>query len=382
MVVRSLLSRAFLRSMATAADRPATGAAKILAGSKTISPAGSFRDKFVAAFDKIKKELLADCDAFQFTRESREWVSKMLDYNVPGGKLNRGLSVIDSLVLLKSEDELSRDEIEQAFALGWCIEWLQAYFLVMDDIMDDSHTRRGKPSWFKQPNVGLVAANDALLLRNHVPRILRKYFHGQLYYFDLRELFDEVEYQTACGQMLDLITSPAGKVDLSKYVMETYLRIVKFKTAFYSFYLPVACALYMSGESDNSKFESAKQILLQMGTYFQIQDDFLDCYGHPDVIGKVGTDIQDAKCSWLIVRAIERADASQKTRLENNYGKKDNACVEEVKKVYNDLGLAAAFSEYQQTSYGRILSAIDREKSTRLQGVLSLFLEKIYKRQS
>ncbi|EFJ17902.1 hypothetical protein SELMODRAFT_113668 [Selaginella moellendorffii] len=48
-------------------------------------------------------------------------------------KLNQGLLVIDNLVLLKSKDELSQDEIKQAFALGWCIEWLQVYFLVMDD---------------------------------------------------------------------------------------------------------------------------------------------------------------------------------------------------------------------------------------------------------
>ncbi|KAM0026614.1 putative transferase [Helianthus debilis subsp. tardiflorus] len=26
--------------------------------------------------------------------------------------------------------------------LGWCIEWLQANFLVLDDIMDESHTNR------------------------------------------------------------------------------------------------------------------------------------------------------------------------------------------------------------------------------------------------
>ena len=33
----------------------------------------------------------------------------------------------------------------------------------------------------------------------------------------------QVEYQTASGQMLDLITTPAGEVDLSLYVMPTYV---------------------------------------------------------------------------------------------------------------------------------------------------------------
>ena len=81
---------------------------------------------------------------------------QMLDYNVPGGmvethpkilqdfvvlrlydelidakffllfagKLNRGLSVIESYKLLKQGEELSDDEVFLASALGWCIEWV------------------------------------------------------------------------------------------------------------------------------------------------------------------------------------------------------------------------------------------------------------------
>lgn len=51
---------------------------------------------------------------------------------------------------------------------------------------------------------------------------------------------------TVMGQCLDLITSPIdGKVDFTKFTEERYNAIVKWKTAYYSFYLPVALAMYM-----------------------------------------------------------------------------------------------------------------------------------------
>lgn len=35
--------------------------------------------------------------------------------------------------------------------------------------------------------------------------------------------------------------------------------------------LQVACALLLAGETNVAKFEAAKEVLVQMGTYFQVQ---------------------------------------------------------------------------------------------------------------
>jgi len=47
-----------------------------------------------------------------------------------------------------------------------------------------------------------------------------------------------------------------------------------------------------------------------------MQDDYIDCFGDPKLTGKVGTDIEDNKCSWLIVQALSRADDEQRAALE------------------------------------------------------------------
>ena len=60
------------------------------------------------------------------------------------------------------------------------------------------------------------------------------------------------------------------QVDLSKYTLPTYMRIVTFKTAYYSFYLPVACGLVIGGRSSEEDLQVAKEICLQMGQYFQV----------------------------------------------------------------------------------------------------------------
>jgi hypothetical protein len=46
-----------------------------------------------------------------------------MDYTVPGGKLNRGLSVVASVAILKGR-ELTESEYFKAAVLGWSVEWV------------------------------------------------------------------------------------------------------------------------------------------------------------------------------------------------------------------------------------------------------------------
>ncbi|BAT75023.1 hypothetical protein VIGAN_01281700 [Vigna angularis var. angularis] len=69
------------------------------------------------------------------------------------------------------------------------------------------------------------------------------------------------------------------------------------------------------------------------------RDDYLDCFGDPDTIGKIGTDIEDFKCSWLVAKALKLSNEKQKKVPYDNYGSADPENVAKVKALYNELNL-------------------------------------------
>lgn len=218
-------------------------------------------------------------------------------------------------------------------------------------------------------------------MESSVYRLLRVYCRDQPYYVNLMEMFLQASYHTELGQVLDLITAPPGDVDLSRFTEKRYKSIVKYKTGFYSFCLPVAVAMYMAGINGEQEHASAKEILLELSEFFQIQDDYLDLFGDPSVTGKIVTDIQDNKCSWLVVQCLKRASPEQRQILQENYGQQDPEKVARVKALYEEMGLPAEFRKYEEDSYSRLLSLVERRADPLPHSIFLGFAHKLYRRK-
>ncbi|KAL8828670.1 MAG: hypothetical protein Q9170_006501 [Blastenia crenularia] len=337
--------------------------------------------EFESVFEQLVQDLLDDTKQYNMPENAQQWYKDSLNYNATGGKCNRGMSVVDTISLLLNRP-LSQSELFQASTLGWMTELLQACFLVSDDIMDGSHTRRGQPCWYNAPKVGLIAINDAFMLENAIFILLRKHFKAHPQYVEFLELFHTTTFQTEMGQLCDLITAPQDKVDLDQFSMQKHSFIVTYKTAYYSFYLPVTTALHYLSLATPKNLKQADEILIPLGEYFQVQDDYLDVYGAPEVIGKTGTDIQDNKCSWVINKALEKANPEQRKVLDECYGRKDGEKEKKVKEIFEELELEKEYLQYEERVVGKIRDMIEKvdESEGLKREVFEQFLKKIYKR--
>jgi len=228
----------------------------------------------------------------------------------------------------------------------------------------------------------MIAINDAFMLESSIYYILKKHFKSHPAYIDLVELFHDITFQTEFGQLCDLITAPEDQVDLNNFSMEKYTFIVIYKTAYYSFYLPVALALHYLQAATPGNLKQAHDILIPLGEYFQIQDDYLDAFGDPSVIGKIGTDIKDNKCGWLINQALLICTPEQRKILDANYGQKDDAKEAVVKKLYTELQLEQRYRDYEEkrvTELREMITMVDEGQGLKKE-VFESFLAKIYKR--
>lgn len=245
--------------------------------------------------------------------------------------------------------------------------------------MDNSEYRRGKSCWYRQEDIGLTAINDAAMLKSSIFSILKRHFRSHPEYCAFMELLEEAAFRTELGQLCDTQICTTSVEDMTG---ELYAFIAINKTAFYSFYLPVALALHYFQLSCDGNLSQARNILLPMGEYFQIQDDYLDVFGDPQVTGKVGTDIQDKKCSWVLVQALKHCNPNQRQVMLSSYGQQSSNHVASVRQVFQDLDMETTYQQFEETKIKELESEIERvdEKMGLRKDVFSMVLSKIARR--
>ncbi|XP_051158389.1 farnesyl pyrophosphate synthase-like [Leptopilina boulardi] len=315
--------------------------------------------ELMAMWPNIVKDLTEFGSKFNFS-DVPKWSAKVLQYNVPMGKMTRASDVVYAYKQLAHSDQLTDENIRLALTLGWCCQILQAFVVVEDDIIDNSITRRGQPCWHLQDNIGLAAVNDALLLEQMIFKLLRMHFRQKDYYLNLVETFHDNIQKILIGQTLEFLSTNRKESSLNLFTMERYNSIVKYKSTFYTFDLPFTLAMHHAGIKDNDVFKQTKTVLLELGNLFQVQYDCIDFFGNPEVTGKIGTDIEEGKCTWLIVVALQRVTSAQRKILEECYGVNDPEKVEKVKQLYHELGLPAIYTAWEKEKYNLIKSHIQQ----------------------
>ena len=316
----------------------------------------------------------------------REYYSNCLDYNIVGGKLARARTVCETLRFCSTQ-ELSIDSAEYnaALVLGWAVEILQAFFLIEDDVMDRGETRRGRPCWYRCSDVGFAnAINDGLLLEQVLYELVEFNQYTKPYAQRAQRILRDAATRTVLGQHLDT-HPPSSPLEFTR---DQWLSVVRFKTAFYTFVLPCELGILVSGRNFNpSDLSRLRTICLLVGELFQAQDDMLDCFADPDVIGKIGRDIEEGKCTWLWYTAMELLPVSSDThnRLIDLFTSpsrsSDHLVVAEIKQIYREIGLETEFEKYKSKISLEIKSEIESLDANELRNLSTWLIESTLSRK-
>lgn len=233
------------------------------------------------------------------------------------------------LLLLTAEAFGTRSEAALPAALA--IEAFHNFTLVHDDIMDHAERRRGRAAVHRRWDTGTaVLAGDLLVVRAYD---LLAEAEGDL--AALMRPFRYMARRLCEGQAYD--KEFETRLDVS---VDEYLEMVDRKTG-----ALLSAALEIGGRCGRCTDAEAKALRAAgaaLGRAFQIQDDLLDLTADSERWGKpVGGDLMEGKKTFLLLRALERAEGEERALFERaaTEGGLPEAQVTEARRRMRALGV-------------------------------------------
>lgn len=228
-------------------------------------------------------------------------------------------------LLLSMYRALGGPDKQVASAVADAVELLHASFLIHDDLIDGDHVRRGRPnvsgafsdaarSSGAPEQKGRAYGEAAAILAGDLalagamrgfalcgasgPALVR-----------LLNLVDEVLHRSAAGELADVRVSFTGGE------LDDVLDIAAWKTAAYSFELPLQSAAILA-EADDATIEGLGRAGRSTGIAFQLMDDLDGVFASAEETGKDPfSDLREGKFTGLLAIARGTAQWEDLARL-------------------------------------------------------------------
>jgi len=208
------------------------------------------------------------------------------------------------LCLMASElfDEINEDAWHAAIG----IELFHNFTLIHDDIMDKAPLRRGQAT---------IHARYGLTAGILCGDVMCTYAYDQLAQIKrslqpVLQVFNKTGIEVSEGQQMDMDFESRNDVQIDEYI-----HMITLKTS-----VLLACSLKMGAITGGALGDNANKLYafgVNMGIAFQLQDDYLDAFGDTGKLGKQnGGDIITNKKTYLLLKALENADAAQRKAIE------------------------------------------------------------------
>lgn len=262
-----------------------------------------------------------------------------------GGKRMRPLLVLLAYELFKDDPE---SVLDQAIA----VEVFHNFTLMHDDIMDEAPLRRGKPTVHEKWDENVAILSGDVMLVKAYDMLLEA--PGGLK--EIIKAFNDCAAGVCEGQQFDM-----NFEELPTVVEDTYINMIRLKTA-----VLLGFSLKLGAMLAGTTAEDAERLYnfgVSIGIGFQLKDDLLDVYADQEKFGKqVGGDIISNKKTFLLLKALELANAEQKQKLDHwlaadAFDKTEKVAA--VTAIYDEIGIRQLTLDKMNQWFDKGFEALD-----------------------
>ncbi|GII83995.1 geranylgeranyl pyrophosphate synthase [Sphaerisporangium siamense] len=206
------------------------------------------------------------------------------------------------------------EDLDAVLPAACAVEILHASALILDDVMDEAGTRRGRTT----AHTGLTAhhrgrgwSGDAGRFGDSAATLLgmlaftwadAALLHGTRRLREAMEVFTTLRVEVISGQYLDVASAARGAAGREETTV-----IARYKSGKYTVERPLHLGHAVAG-GDPALRAALSAYALPVGEAFQLRDDVLGVFGDPAVTGKpAGADLRQGKQTYLTAVARERA---------------------------------------------------------------------------